>query len=142
MASNAKNIINRYGDGTREENRSSGDRVEYNMEFKYTKRILDRYISKDSNVLEVGCGTGYYGMYLADKCNRYLGVDIVLGNIEIFNKKIKSNDLKNVEAYEADAVDLRNINDNSYDIVLVLGPMYHLPPAERKIVFFGKQKGM
>lgn len=42
MASNEKNIIARYGDAMREENRSSGDRADYIMEFKNTKRLLDK----------------------------------------------------------------------------------------------------
>ena len=40
-------------------------------------------------VLELGCGTGYYGMYFADMCAEYTGIDITPENIEIFNRKIK-----------------------------------------------------
>lgn len=89
MSSNERNIINRYKDGIREETRSSGDRSDYNTEFKYTKRILNRYINESSDVIEIGCGTGYYGMYLADKCNNYVGFDIVPDNIDLFNTKFE-----------------------------------------------------
>ncbi|MBU1093177.1 MAG: class I SAM-dependent methyltransferase [Firmicutes bacterium] len=135
MASNAKNIINRYGDGSREENRSLAERIDYNMEFKYTKKILEQYILSDFSILEVGCGTGYYGVYLSNKCRRYLGVDITPGNINIFNTKIKKNNLKNVEAVVGDATDLKSIKNESYDVVLAFGPMYHLPPKEVELVF-------
>lgn len=135
MALNAKNIIDRYGDGTREENRSSGDRADYNMEYKYTKRILDRYISKENTVLEIGCGTGYYGIYLADKCKKYTGVDIAPGNINIMNKKIKEKNLSNVNGVVGDATDLRDFKNNSYDAVLTFGPIYHLSPNEHDSVF-------
>ena len=40
-------------------------------------------------MLELGCGTGYYGMYFADMCAEYTGIDITPENIEIFNRKIK-----------------------------------------------------
>lgn len=43
-------IIARYGDGMWEENRSSGERADYIMEFKYTKRLLDKYITKECSV--------------------------------------------------------------------------------------------
>ena len=86
MASNANNIISSYGDGSREENRSTGKRADYNMEYKYTKRILNKYITRNSFVLEIGCGTGYYGMYLSDKCYKYTGVEIATGNIEYEEK--------------------------------------------------------
>lgn len=135
MASNEKNIIIRYGDGSREENRSLGNRADYNMEYKYTKQILDRYITKDSTVLEIGCGTGYYGMYLTDKCKKYVGVDIAPGNIELLRKKIRDNNLSNVEAFVGDATNLSHIEDNSFDVVLVFGPVYHLPPDESELAF-------
>jgi len=135
MASNEREIIRRYGDGSREENRSSGSRSDYNMEYKYTKKILGRYISKDSSVLELGCGTGYYGIYLSDRCDSYIGIDIVPANIDVFRSKIKANSLDNVKAYIGDATNLKNEDDEKYEVVLALGPMYHLPPVEVEQVF-------
>ncbi len=135
MASNKSKIIQRYGDGTREENRSSGSRSDYNMEYKYTKRILDNYIKHSDSVLELGCGTGYYGVYLSDKCSKYVGIDIVPGNIEIFNKKIDDLNLHNVVVEVGDATNIELRTNNKYDVVLALGPMYHLPPDEVQKVF-------
>jgi ubiquinone/menaquinone biosynthesis C-methylase UbiE len=140
MASNAKNIINRYGDGTREEKRSSGDRADYIMEYKYTKVILDKYITVQSTVLEVGCGTGYYGVYLSGNCKKYCGVDITPGNINLFKEKIQNLHLSNVEAIIGDATDLRAFSDESYDVVLSFGPIYHLPPEERELVFLESKR--
>ena len=39
-------------------------------------------------MLEIGCGTGYYGFYYADKCQEYLGIDIVPDHIALFKQKI------------------------------------------------------
>lgn len=47
MAKNAEKIIKRYGDGSREENRNSGERADYIMEYKYTKKLLNNYISPE-----------------------------------------------------------------------------------------------
>ena len=135
MATNAQKIINRYGDGQREESRSSGDRADYIMEYKYTKRILDRHISKEKTVLEVGCGTGYYGLYLVDKCLKYTGLDITPGNINLFNSKIAKLGLTNVEGMVGDATNMSDLDNESYDVVLSFGPIYHLPPSERELVF-------
>jgi hypothetical protein len=33
------------------------------------------------------------------------------------------------------ALRLTGINENEFDVVLVFGPMYHLPPEERDMVF-------
>lgn len=133
MASNQDHIIELYGDGTYEDTRASRTRAG-NMEFHYTKKCIEPYMTADSTVIEIGCATGYYGMHFADKCKRYHGVDIVPGNIEIFQKKIRDRNLENVKAETGDATDLRAIGDSQYDIVLVLGPMYHLPEAERELV--------
>lgn len=135
MASNADKIIARYGDGSREENRSSGERADYNMEYKYTKRILDKYITNQSNVLEIGCGTGYYGIYLSDKCSSYTGFDITPGNIILLNKKINELNLSNVTGIIGDATDMLHINNEIYDIIMCFGPMYHLPTEESENVF-------
>lgn len=135
MASNKENIIAKYGDGTKEERRSDGTRTDYMMEFHYTKKFISKYITRNSIVAEIGCGTGYYGMYLSDKCNQYLGIDIVPGNINVFREKIKNNNLTNVKAEVGDAIDLNSLNDNSFDVVLVFGPMYHLPPSEQHFVY-------
>lgn len=140
MASNAQKIIARYGDGAREEGRSLSGRAEYSMEYKYTKRLLDRYVDQESTVLEIGCGTGYYGIYLADKCKSYMGLDIAPGNIAVFDQKIRGRQLLNVQAMVADATDLSGLASESYDIVLVLGPMYHLPAAERELVFMQSKR--
>ncbi len=105
------------------------------LEFHYTKRHLSEYIKPSSHVIELGCGTGYYGMYYADKCAEYFGVDLVPGQIEIFRSKIASAGLKNVNCAVGDATDLSKIGDDSYDVVLCLGPMYHLSPEEREKCF-------
>ena len=105
------------------------------MEFFYTKKHLSDFITPDSRVLEIGCGTGYYGMYFADKCAEYVGIDLVPKHISVFNEKIAEKGLKNVRCAVGDATDLHDIDDNSFDVVLSLGPMYHLSEPERKKAF-------
>jgi len=133
MASNQKHLIDLYGDGTFEDNRASQSRAS-SMEFHYTKKCIEPYMNADSIVAEIGCATGYYAMYFADKCKQYHGFDIVPGNIEVFQQKIRDRKLDNVKAKVGDATDLHMLGDNHFDIVLVLGPMYHLPPGERAMV--------
>jgi SAM-dependent methyltransferase len=133
MAANADSVRSKYKDAQKENNRFSLDRAS-GLEAHYTKKYISRYISSESSVLEIGCGTGYYGIYLADKCREYLGIDITPEHIELFDAEIKKRGLTNVTAKIGDAVKL-DIPDKSFDIVLVLGPMYHLPPAERELAF-------
>ena len=123
-----------YNNRTGEDNRATSSRSA-SLEFHYSKKILDSYINKDSRILEVGCATGYYGFHFADKCKEYVGVDLFPHHIEIFQRKIKESGIDNLSCLVGDATNLDNIDDNSFDVVLCLGPMYHLPPEERELVF-------
>ena len=133
MAKNKDLILKQYSDGIKEENRYKRSRAS-SLEFHYTKKHLEPYITKETKILEIGCGTGYYGMYYADKCKEYYGIDIVPSHIEIFKKKIEESGYGNLTCSVGDATDIKEIEDNSYDVVLCLGPLYHLPPKEAESV--------
>ena len=133
MSSNQERILQKYGDGTKENRRAEKSRSG-SLEFRYTKQHLEGFITKTDRVLEVGCATGYYGMYYADKCREYVGIDIVPGHIEIFQCKIHEAGLNNVSCRVGDATDLSEIPDRTFDVVLCLGPVYHLPPDEQNKV--------
>jgi len=105
------------------------------LEFHFTKKLIEKYITKQSKIIEIGCATGYYGMFLFDKCKEYVGVDLSPDNIKIFNEKIEKDNIKNIITTVGDATNLFQIGNDEFDVVLVLGPMYHLPPDERDIVF-------
>lgn len=133
MASNGEKMQINYQDASREDGRFLRDKASM-MESHYTKKYIRQYVSLDASVIELGCGTGYYGMYLANKCKSYSGIDITPENIEVFSKKITESGLTNIKAQVGDATKLVGIDDKIYDVVLVLGPMYHLPPEERETV--------
>lgn len=105
------------------------------MEFHYTKKLAGEQIGPSDRVLEVGCATGYYGMHFAPLCGEYVGVDIVPEHIELFREKIAGSGLANLSAQVGDATGLAGIADGSFDVVLALGSMYHLPVEEREKVF-------
>lgn len=132
MAKNMEMILAQYRSG-KECDRSTCDRNTA-LEFHYTKKHLEGFIKPNDRVLEVGCGTGYYGLYFADQCSAYHGVDIVPLHIELFEHAIKERALANVTCELGDATSLDTIDDGSYDVVLCLGPLYHLPEHERELV--------
>ena len=133
MSKNEQLIKNLYSNKF-EENRATLSRAD-GIEFHFTKKVLEKYVNKQTSVIEIGCGTGYYGMFLTDKCKEYTGVDLTPENIELFNDKIKKANINNITTMLGDATNLINVGSNEYDVVLVLGPMYHLPPEERDLAF-------
>lgn len=133
MSSNREKILQFYTENAEEgrEGRSHSSQ----MEFRYTEKILRDYIHPVSRVIELGCATGYYGLLFADDCAHYTGVDLSPINISVFQKKIAAAGKENLSAFIGDATDLTEFPDNAFDVVLCLGPMYHLPPEERMLVF-------
>jgi ubiquinone/menaquinone biosynthesis C-methylase UbiE len=139
MAINEKMIYEFYDDPERENNRSTISRAR-SIEFYYTKKLLDKYLTNELTVLEIGCGTGYYGIYLHDKCKKYIGIDIVPKNIENFDKKITELKIENIKTFVGDALNISNISNNTIDLVLNLGPMYHLTHQEREVTLLESKR--
>ena len=134
MSSNEAAIRQRYAESAHEDKRSTSSRAN-TLEFHYTAKLAGQYIGQDTSVIEIGCGTGYYGVHFADRCREYVGIDLSPECIEMFNSKIGSLQLKNVRAVAGDATRLDGIESSRFDVVMALGPMYHLPPDERDLVF-------
>ena len=94
------------------------------VEFSITVRFIEKYLKPGMRILEIGAGTGRYSHYFARKGYAVDAVELVEKNIEKFKKNTVSGE--DVSIVQGDAVDLNGIEDNQYDIVLHLGPMYHL----------------
>lgn len=94
------------------------------VEFLTTIRFVEEYLEPGMKILEVGAGTGRYSHYFARKGYTVDAVELVERNIAEFKEKTMPNE--NVNIVQGDAVNLCMVKDNEYDIVLHLGPMYHL----------------
>lgn len=94
------------------------------IEFLTTTRYIDRYLKKDMKILEVGAGTGRYSLFYAHQGYDVSSLELVPHNIEILKSKIRPND--NISVCEGNALNLEMYEDNTFDITLVLGPMYHV----------------
>ena len=96
------------------------------VEFLTTMRFINKYLEQIPNaqVLEIGAGTGRYSRTIADMGYQVSAVELVQHNIEIFKSQITS--VQNISILQGNALDLNMFADNTFDITLVLGPMYHL----------------
>ena len=115
-------IINKYT-GYDEDSRLVKDRA-HNVEYLTTMRYIEKFLKPGSKILEIGAATGRYSIALAKKGYDVTAVDLTPSYVEIMKQKGRR--LKNFHCMQADALDLSMFSDNSFDMVLNFGPMYHL----------------
>lgn len=101
------------------------------VEYLTTMRYIERYLHPGMRILEVGAGTGRYSHTLARKGYRVDAVELVEHNIEVFRANTQSGEC--VSVIQGDARDLSAYESNTYDMTLLLGPMYHLFSEEDKL---------
>jgi len=94
------------------------------VEYLTTMRYIQKYIKPGMKILEVGAGTGRYSIALAKIGCTVEDVELIQHNIDIFKQKITAEE--NIVVRQGDAKDLSCFADSTFDITLLLGPMYHL----------------
>jgi ubiquinone/menaquinone biosynthesis C-methylase UbiE len=100
------------------------------VEYLTTMRYIEKYLRPGMRILEIGAATGRYSHTLAQMGYSVDAVELVQHNIDIFNEKTKPGE--SVTIRQGNAKDLHFLADNSYDITLLLGPMYHLFTVEEQ----------
>ena len=103
--------------------------VEYLTTMRYIKECLEGV--PDPSILEVGAGTGRYSVTLAKHGLRVTAVELIEHNLEIL--KAKSDGTEPLTAMRGNALDLSLFPDDSFDLTMLLGPMYHLYTKEEKL---------
>ena len=101
------------------------------VEYVTTMKYIEKYLQPGMRIMEIGAATGRYSHVLAKKGYQVDAVELVEHNIEIF----KQNTLPDepVTITQGNAMDLSAFESESYDITLLLGPMYHLFTTEDKL---------
>lgn len=101
------------------------------VEYLTTMRYIERYLQPGTRILEVGAATGRYSHALARMGYAVDAVELVQHNIDIFQQLIQPEETITVR--QGDARDLSFLESESYDLVLLLGPMYHLFTVEDQL---------
>lgn len=82
----------------------------------------------DIKILDIGAGTGRYSVALSDEGYDVTAVELVKYNLGILKKKSST-----VKAMQGNAMNLKKLPDESFDLTLLFGPMYHLFTHEDKL---------
>lgn len=103
--------------------------VEYRTSMKYIHDFIDSSKPKsDIKILDIGAGTGRYSVALANEGYDVTAVELVKHNLGILKAKKSS-----VKAILGNALNLKKLADNTFDITLLFGPMYHVFGFENKL---------
>ncbi len=127
IATTGNNVVDFYNNYDEEGRLMRKSRM---PEYLNTMKYIEKYLSPGAKIIEIGAGTGRYSIALAEKGYDVTAVELVQHNIEIMKKKVQSH--HNIKIYQGDACDMSAFESDTYDIVLLLGPMYHLFNDEDK----------
>lgn len=93
------------------------------------KTIVERILQlKPKNVLEIGCGYGLFLFNIADKVERYLGIDFSSISLEHVKSKLKGQELqKKVLLLKRRAHELTDIEACKYDTIIINSVVQYFP---------------
>ena len=106
--------------------------VEFLVSMKYIHTYLEEMCVRERErseikILDIGAGTGRYSVPLSEEGYDVTAVELVKHNLGVLKAKGS-----NVKAYQGNALKLSKFADESFDLTLLFGPMYHLFTFEEK----------
>lgn len=98
------------------------------VEFLTNVRYIERYLQPGAKILDIGAGAGEYSLYFARKDYAVSALELADSNIAAFRAQMTGQD--KIELVQGNALDLSRYAENSFDAVLLFGPLYHLHDRE------------
>lgn len=96
--------------------------VEYRVSMKYIHEYIPPDRPKaDVKILDIGAGTGRYSVALANEGYDVTAVELVKYNLGMLKSKGST-----VKAMQGNALNLKKLENDMFDVTLLFGPMYHL----------------
>lgn len=118
-----KELIRHYTNLGKESNRLEG----FSLEKIRTRELISRHLSKDHSleVLDIGGASGVYSFWLSELGHSVTLIDPVPLHVEQAEIESRTSKYPLKNSFVGDARDLK-FADDTFDIVLMLGPLYHL----------------
>ena len=129
MREETETIRNHYDENPRKE----WDRLQkrFPHEKYVTTRMMDRYIKPGDTILDIGGGPGQYSVHYAKQGHPVTLLDLSPGNVRFAKQKARQYGAR-ITALEGNALDLSRFPDASFDVVFLMGPLYHLLEEENR----------
>jgi SAM-dependent methyltransferase len=107
-------------------------RIETDYDWKSVKNRADRVglglSTSPLKIADIGAGTGRYSVELCHRGYDVTAVELVPHNLEILRAKHE-----NIKTWQGDARSLPFLEDETFDVTLLFGPLYHLHGDEEKL---------
>lgn len=91
---------------------------------------------KDKKIMDIGAGSGYFSVKLAEKGAQVIAADVSDEFQNALKKRIEANNLENIELRKI-PYDSPNLADQEVDMVLIVNTYHHI---ENRIDYFSKVK--
>ena len=91
---------------------------------------IKNIIEPNSNVIDVGCGTGRFSFSIADKVNKVVGVDLSSKNITTANKTLQKNPNNKISFLHTNLANLISQNHH-YDYAVMTYVIHEVNPEDR-----------
>lgn len=101
------------------------------IEFLTTTQYLTQYLHGHERILDLGAATGAYALPLAEAGYEVCAMDLMPHHLNRL-KQQKKKQMKLI-LHQGNAMDLSRFSDDSFDIILCMGPLYHLKEEEQRI---------
>jgi ubiquinone/menaquinone biosynthesis C-methylase UbiE len=130
MERNIDNIVKDFYKKTYDEDERLTKDNAHKLELITTTTYIDKYLKNGAKILEVGAGTGAYSIHYARQGYEVDAIELSEDNLSLLKSKITPE--LNINAYQGNAIDLSRYDDNTFDMTLVLGPLYHVFDKEER----------
>ena len=109
------------------------DKAEGRLENEICLDIILSYLGTTDCILDLGGGAGKYSIELAKRGYRVTLADLSEHLLELAKSYIKDYNLPTLQGYDlVNAIDLHAYKNNSFDAVILFGPLYHLLDSEER----------
>lgn len=131
---NEENLIKYYNKFNEDKRLNSKyGQIEYLTSMKYIHEYLNTM--NNPKIMDIGAGTGRYSVALAEEGYDVTAVELVKHNLRVIEQKSDK-----VKVFQGNAINLSKFNDETFDLVLLFGPMYHLCDRDSQLKALNEAK--
>ena len=104
------------------------------LEFELTMAIINAHLPQNVEILDLGGGPGRYSIELAKMGHTLHLADLSQRNLDVAKERIAQLGVDNIKSViQVNAINLSVYANESFDAVLLLGPLYHLTDESERL---------